>query len=186
MPTDLEKQTVTFTESGEAAIRRTVHGVESRLRSNAIDEAVRRRGFPVEVTSSDVERASRHFGAQFASRVGGSGTIDALSAEYMLRDRMMLQRYREMRRHKTSVLDRVGSLYTRVGISLAVSGVVVPALYMLYRWLSHDFAWRIGLLTAAAGLLTAGMGFVLREVASRSHVMEFRNHADRPVYKKAE
>lgn len=186
MPTELDKQVVTFTESGEVAIRRAVHRVESRLRSSAIDEAVRQRGFPAEVTSSDVERASRHFATEFVSRTGATERFDPLSAEYMLRDRITLQRYRDMHRRRTSVFERVGSIYTRVGVSLVVGGVVVPTLYMLYKSLSHDFAWRIGLMTAAAGLAMTASGFILREVASRGHIVSPRQYEDRPIYKKTE
>lgn len=168
MPTEVEGQAVKFTESAETAIRRAVHRLESRLRSAAINDAVRQRGFPAEVTSSDVERASRNVVREFGLSGAGGVTLDPLATEYLLKERLMAGSYRAYRDRKAGVWDRLAHAYIRLGVVFTVGGVAVPALYTLYKWLSHEFEWRIGLLIATIGILLSGSGFLLKEVAPKT------------------
>src|SRR5690349_12115293 len=93
--TSLETPTIVFTEEAEAALRRAMMQHERRLRSNAVEFAVRARGTPAEITASDIQRAynvirnhpSRH---SHSRRTSGTFLVDPRffsEAEAVRRDR---------------------------------------------------------------------------------------------------
>ena len=57
MPTELESSSITFTDEAEIVLRKLLSRFDRQVRSRAVEEAVRRRGVPAEITGSDVQRA---------------------------------------------------------------------------------------------------------------------------------
>jgi hypothetical protein len=176
MAIEAEKQTVVFTDEAEISLRRALHRTESRLRTAAIEEAVRRRGFPAEVTGSDVSRATR------VALGGPSPTVEERNKfvhspiDEFMKEQQFIEQYREFRKpfRRTGTIDAMARVYGWFGAVLTFAGVLIPSFYTLYKSLSHDFAWRIGLMISATGIIMALLSLLLREFSSKF----LRTHRD--------
>lgn len=167
MPLETEKQSVVFTDEAELALRRAVQRLESRLRRAVIEESVRQRGFPVEVTGSDVERAARHSTFALRARPDIAAGFDPIPADEALREKLLLTELFQSGRQRRNLTERMADAYTRVGIALAAGGILVPSLYVLYRSLSRDLPWRIGLLVCGTGIAMALIGVLMRAILAK-------------------
>jgi hypothetical protein len=163
MPAELENTSVMFTEEAEVALKRGLSRLERRLRGRAVDEAVRTRGVPAEVTGSDIERAlnkvmnrrylpNREWERSFVLHPGQRRVLGG----FVTSDPEDRQR-----EHRRSLSEWVARLYMWVGAVGALAGVCYAPVYHRFRMLSADPAWRLGFLMAAASfcMFILGLGF---------------------------
>jgi hypothetical protein len=165
MPAELENTSITFTDEAETALSKRLLRFERELRGRAIDEAVRTRGIPAEVTGSDVQRAfdrmmtrrfrtARDVDRTFAFHPGAHMTREFSMPGLDLRQRALARR---------SLSERVANLYMWLGVVLAVVGVMWAPIYHRVKDLSSgDPIWRFGLLLAGGGLATFLVGVLAR------------------------
>lgn len=169
MPAELENVSVIFTDEAEAAIKKSLARWERRLRARALDEAVRTRGVPAEVTASDIERA--------ANRLGNRKYIASRGSERFLahgpRDYEILEAFRnsgpdEARRNRRQTFSSLlAKVYIWLGITGTIAGILYAPILHRYKTLSADPSWRFGLLVAAAGLCMFGIGLAFKVFLSR-------------------
>lgn len=165
MPAELENTSITFTDEAETALSRRLSRFERELRGRAIDEAVRTRGIPAEVTGSDVQRAfdrimTRRFrAARDADRAFAFHPVAHITREFNMPE-LELSRRALARR---SLSERVANLYMWLGIVLAIVGVMwAPIYHRVKDLLAGDPVWRFGLLLAGGGLASFLVGVLAR------------------------
>jgi hypothetical protein len=169
MPTEeLQRRSITFTEEAEAALAQKLRRLERQIRGDAIEEAVRGRGAPGEVTGSDINRAyfglfrSRRLPPAYYRDVIFRGELPPIVGRGPVEEDMEPERES---RPKT-YLERIGTVYIKVGLIVAVGGVLFPLVARLVSTILHASKQaQGGFLVAAAGLLTALFGYVARSMA---------------------
>lgn len=162
MATDVPSLSVNFSEEAESAIRKATARYERRLRAQALDEAVRSRGVPAEVTGSDIAKADFELRSRRDIRRGFSRLEQRRIMESRERN---LQSEIEGWSHQSpylSSLERVAALYVRFGAFVAAAGVGILIFYRAYVQVKTDPVSRIGLLVTAAGLATIMLGYAVR------------------------
>jgi hypothetical protein len=163
MPPELENASVIFTDEAEAAIKKSLARWERRLRARALDEAVRARGVPAEVTGSDIERAS--------NRLGNRGFVDGRktvrfrshsSDEYRFRElRAPELNEKQVEKSKTpSAL--IAKLYIWLGLAGTFGGLLYAPVFHRYKALAADPAWRIGFLLATTSFCIFVTGIIFK------------------------
>jgi hypothetical protein len=156
---------ITFTDEAELALQRVLRRLERELRARAVDDAVRTRGVPAEVTGTDVNRAYSETRSVSRIVTRRSPYLDDPDLPPHVRDQLYLQHFihtegtSEERRKSAS--ERLAKMYIILGVIVGALGVLFPPLYKLGRGLLSEPIWRLGLATSAFGILTAllGLGF---------------------------
>jgi|HubBroStandDraft_6_1064221.scaffolds.fasta_scaffold200800_2 hypothetical protein len=156
---------ITFTDAAELALQQALRRLERDLRARAIDDAVRTRGVPAEVTSTDVNRAYSE--TRNVSRIVTRRTpyLDDPDLPPHVREQLYLQHIiraeGSSEEHRKSASERLARAYIIFGAIVGSLGVLFPPLYKLGRGLLSEPIWRLGLATSAIGILTAllGVGF---------------------------
>jgi hypothetical protein len=163
MPAELENTSITFTDEAETALHKRLLRLERELRGRAIDEAVRTRGLPAEVTGSDIQRAfnrimSRRYlpgrdveRTSFAFHPGAQ-----ITRGFGISEIEGHQRERNIRR---SLSERVANFYAWLGFVIGLIGLLWAPVYHRVKNLSiADPIWRFGFLVAGAGLAMSFVG----------------------------
>jgi hypothetical protein len=154
---DAERKTVSFTVEAEIAIQRFMRKLERGIRARSIDDAVRARGLPAEVTGTDVSRAYTEL---LVSRPGyrRRAYFDDPDLPPQVRGEFYLQEARTAIAKQGSKTEKLAKVYIAIGIVIGVLGVLFPPLYKLGRGLLSDPIWRLGLGISAIGIATAIIG----------------------------
>lgn len=168
MPIEAERTSVTFTDEAEVVLRRLLNRLDRQLRGNAIDEAVRARGFPAEITGSDVHKASMGFFAtrrlapNVRDRIAHGETPSQVFSEFL----EVEEKSKRAKRPKSST-EKLASLYMRFGIAVAFGGLLYAPLLKGFMHLAGDPVWKIGLMISVSGIGLALMGYVLSRMLLR-------------------
>jgi hypothetical protein len=168
MPAELDSPSATFTEEAEVALRRALMRLERQLRGAAMDDAVRQRGLPAEVTGSDVERA-------FMRTRRATRQLAPADTEQWWDDWNRTFRNQESGtrpgRLQTDVRfpmsQRLATAYIWGGLLLAVCGVLYPPLYHRFKELAIDPTWRFGLVLSATGVATSVIGILVKTMFAK-------------------
>jgi len=160
-PGEIESSAISFTEEAETALKRFISRFERQVRGHALEEAVRRRGLPAEVTGSDVQRAFNHLMWRHVPPRDRSLAIH--SPESFFQERFgspdTETRERDRPRH---FYQRLASAYIWLGALAFLGGVIwAPASHFAARF-AGDPAWRTGFYIALSGLVVALLGIVVR------------------------
>ncbi|MGA2475350.1 MAG: hypothetical protein ABSF73_01900 [Terriglobia bacterium] len=169
MPTEeLQRLSVTFTEEAEIALAQRLRRLERQLRGAAVEEAVRARGTPGEVTSSDIHKAYselfrvRRLDADYYRKMMIRGELPPDFASGLATEDF--ERHREPRRK--TYLERMGVVYTKVGLIIAIGAPLFAMAAKLSATISHvSKETQVWLLVSAAGLVTALFGYLVRLAA---------------------
>lgn len=160
MPVEEVKGSIVFTDEAEVALRRTLNRLERRLRIRAVDEAVRARGVPAEVTSSDVNRASTEVSLPrrlppgvWSERPPEFG--DRLFEPGEGLDAWQIPRF---------TVDRLLTVYVLLGAVTALIGLIYPWVVEFLAKIQSDPLRRTGLLIAISGLMLALVSALLQRV----------------------
>ena len=169
MSTETEQTSTVFTEEAETALRRIVSRYERRVRGRALEEAVRARGVPAEVTGSDVQRASLHvvrptYVPSYAQR-RRQERFDFEDLPLGMARIRMAERVNAVAR-RTTVLERAARLYVWIGAVGTVIGLVWAPAYHKVRILSADPAWRVGFIIAQASFAMLVIGVTVKIYSS--------------------
>lgn len=166
MPIEAERTSVTFTEEAEVVLRRLLNRLDRQLRGNAIDEAVRARGLPAEITGTDVHKASMEL---LATRRLSPHVRNRLTRGEMLSQVFPGYIDEKARRAKPpkSPVEKIASLYMRFGIAVAFGGLLYAPLLKGFMHLVGDPVWKIGLMISLAGIGVALMGYVVSRMLLR-------------------
>jgi hypothetical protein len=164
MATDVPSLSVNFSEEAEHAIQKATARYERRLRAQALDAAVRSRGVPAEVTGSDIAKADFDLRARREIRRGFSRLEERRLLESRDRGTQTDIEHWIHRPPYLSALDRVASLYIRLGAFTALAGVGILLFYRAYIQVKTDPVSRVGLLVTAAGLGTVLLGYAVRVI----------------------
>jgi hypothetical protein len=169
---------VTFTNEAESAIEREVQRFERRLRARAIEESIRSRGFPAEVTGTDVARSSREIATRRKVRGGEylpeAGTVDEVEEiEHRLAYQKLLhadeQDSPEVRNWRKSAIYKLLTAYGWTGVAVAAAGSMYPLLHGAVLSLAHNPIWRQAFLLSTAGVALAVAGFSMRSYYRRKY-----------------
>src|SRR5271157_3217305 len=135
MPSVERSSSISFTAEAELAVQRVLRRLERELRARAIDDAVRTRGVPAEVTSTDVNRAYSE--TRSVSRiVTRRGTyLDDPDLPVSVRDQLYLQHVARTEgtseERRKSAFERLAKMYIIFGVVVCALGVLFPPLYKL-------------------------------------------------------
>ena len=157
MPAELENATIMFTDEAEVALKKEMARIERRIRGRAIDEAVRSRGVPAEVTGSDIARASRTFMYRMYRNDFRSSASGRISESRGIRDFVTSEASRHRDRVRT-ISDLLPNFYIWLGLLTTIIGLLYPPIYYRYRILAQDRIWRSGLFIGATGLAIFFLG----------------------------
>lgn len=127
----MEMDTI-FTKEAERLLEQEVEGLRNEFRQAAVDEALRLRGEPVEVTASDVKRARRLFTKRAAPLYPMTWFILRL---YIVTGLLVFVggiAYPYLRQ----MLDTADSV-ARVSVILTVSGLILVAVSLVMKFYFH-------------------------------------------------
>src|ERR1700674_2117271 len=178
MPLDAERTdpTVTFTTEAELALEREVARFERRLRAKAIEASVRTRGFPAEVTGTDVAKSSRDL-----SHLKTSVSADEEMVHHWSLQSAADRRYEmvarslergeaedpEKNRYKRTSIYRLFSIYGWLGVAVSLIGAMYPVLHDVIKGVLHNPDLRQAFLISSMGLGLAVVGFAARSLFKR-------------------
>jgi hypothetical protein len=162
MATELENASITFTEEAEVALRRAISRVERQVRGRAVEEAVRRRGVPAEVTGSDIQRAfSRFMFRRISARERERATF--YGGEHLVPSKFTESGIElEQGRSKKKLYERIASGYIWTGAAAMLVGLLWAPTAHWVRNLASDPAWRFGFLVTVAGFATLVVGIFVK------------------------
>src|SRR5205823_4824031 len=148
---------VEFTPEAESAIQRVVNRLERNIRALAVDEAVRARGVPAEVTGSDVSKVSVTFDLLGAMRMAPRRETSKETGAEDLRSyfRALLT---DTNRRASFNAQLLSKTYMVLGIALFIAGVVYVPFTKFIAELSSNAPLRRGSLIASVGLVIALLG----------------------------
>jgi hypothetical protein len=151
MPSPLEHASASFTEEAEAAVQKALQRIERRLRGKALEEAMRTRGWPLEVTASDVHRAEFEWRPRRDS--SNSPRERALLRFSEDKEGALLSNLgaRNASRKPKRLLDVLALAYQVIGLFFAIAGLVYAPLLKRVSSLLHDPNWRRGLTLSLVG-----------------------------------
>jgi hypothetical protein len=168
MPLDAERSTpsVTFTEEAELALERELKRTERRLRAKAIEESIRSRGFPAEVTGTDIARASKDLSPRQIlreERFPGRflhPEIDVPMDERSIR--IQAKAEAEERQWKKTGFYKISTLYFWLGFATAIIGLFYPLLHRILVNINQSPLWRQSALICASGVMLMFVGLFFR------------------------
>ena len=172
----IEQTSASFTEEAEAAVQKSLHRVERRLRLKALDEALRTRGWPPEVTASDVFKAEVELRPSRDPRnprdLRNLRDLDDRSYLRALEERADFLRSERPPNRRVSrawrLLDTITRVYLVIGVIFAVGGLLYAPLLDRITLLLHDANWKRGLTLSLSGALLVVMSVLFRWINKRS------------------
>ena len=176
-----DSASVVFTPEGEIALEREVKRFERKLRAAAIEASIRVRGFPAEVTSTDVSRSARQLSRlrplgletddplRRAFHINEMGRVEAISASPDKQQNEALEK-----RWRRTAIYRLFTIYAWLGMLTTVVGILYPIMHDSILNMLRSPLWRQGLLIAGTGLLLGVLAFGARSQFRRSWTLRFK------------
>jgi hypothetical protein len=180
MPLDAERteNAVTFTSEAESAVEREVKRFERRLRAKSIETSIRARGFPAEVTGTDVAKTSADLGRVIERKRSAeidSEIFHSLTPPPYFTPIEEKETSEESRVKRTS-LYKLFTIYAWLGVITAVIGFLYPIFHDSVLNLLHSEVGRQGILLTGSGVLFAIVAF-----AARNWIANVSTRKRRPV-----